>query len=124
MNAGCLKHDSMNLDYIKYDENGYPYNGMFPPTEDLLNGNDGYDSVSKSVFFYDYAVQGYNIDFNYKGKHYALMGWMDGVPIALLDADDNELQRFEDPMDAVLHCEIDGRKLLDIMEDFTDIECG
>jgi len=31
------------------------------------------------------------------------MGWMDGVPIALLDADDNELQRFEDPMDAVHH---------------------
>jgi len=39
------------------DENGYPYNGMFPPTEDLLNGNDGYDSIGKGVFFYDYAVR-------------------------------------------------------------------
>lgn len=98
-----IKCESMNLDYIKYDDNGYPYNGMFPPTEDLLNGNDGYDSIGKGVFFYDYAVRDYNIDFKYMGQRYALMRWMDGVPIALLDADDNELQRFEDPMDAVHH---------------------
>ena len=114
----------MDLDYIKHDENGYPYNGMFPPTEDLLNGNDGYDTIGKGVFFFDYAVQGYNIDFNYKGAHYVLTGWMDGDYIALLDARDNELQHFSDPMDAVLHCEIDGHRLLDIMEEFSDIECG
>lgn len=43
--------ESMDLDYIKYDDNGYPYNGMSPPTEDLLNGNDGYDSVGKGGLF-------------------------------------------------------------------------
>lgn len=70
------------------------------------------------------TMQSWVIDFNYKGKHYALIGWMDGVPVALLDADDNELQRFEDPMDAILQCVINGRKLLGFMEDFSDIEYG
>ena len=119
----------MNLDYIKHDDGGYAYNGMFPPEgapnpECWLKEFSGYKNAAEEVFFYDYAVQGYNIDFNYNGKHYALMGWMDRVPIALLDADDNELQRFEDPMDAVLNCTLEGHKLLDIMEEFTDMECG
>ena len=52
------------------------------------------------------------------------MGWMDGVPIALLDADNKEFQHFGGSMDTFLHCEVDGRKLLDIMEELTDIECG
>ena len=119
----------MQLDYIKYDDGGYPYNGMFPPAGApnplcWLERYSGYKSGSEEAIMHLYAVQGYNLDFNYKGVHYALMGWMDGDYIALLDAQDNELQRFSDPMDAVLHCEIDGHRLLDIMEEITDIECG
>ena len=119
----------MDLDYIKHDNEGFAYNGMFPPAgaPDATCWQEkysGYKNGGEEAFFYNYAVQGYNIDFNYNGKHYALMGWMDGVPIALLDADDNELQRFEDPMDAVLHCTIEGHRLLDILEEITDMECG
>ena len=114
----------MSLDYIKNDENGYPYNSEYPPQHRPWEKYDGYDNPIDAVFYYDYAVQGYNIDFNYRGEHYALMGWMDGFPIALLDADNKELQCFTDPVDALRRCEINGRKLLDIMGDFTDIECG
>lgn len=52
------------------------------------------------------------------------MGWMDGDYIALLDADDKELQRFKDPMDAVLHCKVQGHRLIDILNQLTDMECG
>ena len=47
-----------------------------------------------------------------------------GIPIAPLDADGNKLPCFDNPMDAVLYCVIDGHFLFDIMDDFTDIECG
>lgn len=119
----------MNLDYIKQDNAGYSYNGMFPPSGVAeatcwQKEYSGYRNGAEEAFFHSYAVQGYNIDFNYHGKRYVLMGWMDQAPIALLDAEGNELRRFEDPMDALLHCAIGGHRLLDVLEDITDIECG
>ena len=114
----------MNLDYIKHDEEGHPFNGEFPPKYRPWEKHDGYEKPAEAAFFYDYAVQGYNIDFKYMGESYALLGYADGYPLALLDAEEKELQRFDNPMDAVRNCTIQGHKLLDILDDITDIECG
>ena len=119
----------MELDYIKHDKEGYAYNGMFPPegAPDATYWQkeySGYKNGGEEAFFYSYAVEGYNIEFVFNGARYVLMGWMDGDYIALLDANDRELQRFSDPMDAILHCEVQGHKLIDLLDQLTDMECG
>ncbi len=113
----------MQLDYIKYTKEGYPYNGMFPPPFDILNGYDGYEKPGETALFYDYAVQGYNLEFKYNGSTYVLLGPADGGPIALTDSEGKHLQQFNGPMDAVLHCEINGHKLIDVLDEISDIEC-
>lgn len=119
----------MKLDYIKKDAGGYDYNGIFPPAGApdpacWQKPYSGYKNSGEEAFFHAYAVEGYNIEFNYHGAIYILLGWMDGDHIALLDANDKELQLFTDPMDALMRSEVDGHKLLDILADITDIECG
>lgn len=119
----------MEQDYLKFDKEGYLYNGMFPPEGApepgfWLKPYSGYKNAGEEAIFYDYAVQGYNIDFKYKGKAYALIGAADGIPLALLDDKDKVIQRFTDPIDAICHCMIEGKNLLDILADITDIECG
>ena len=119
----------MKLDYIKKDNGGYDYNGIFPPVGApdpacWLKPYSGYKNGGEEVFFHNYAVQGYNIEFKYLGETYILLGWMDGKHIALLDADDKEIQRFSDPIDALRSCVIAGDRLLDILADVTDMECG
>lgn len=119
----------MNLDYIKKDAGGYDYNGIFPPAGApdpacWLKPFSGYKNGGEEAFFHAFAVQGYNIEFRYQGETYILLGWMDGDYIALLDANDNELQQFNDPIDALRNCVVAGNKLLDILADVTDIECG
>lgn len=123
----------MKYDFIKYDTDGYPYNGMYPPkgapepayTDDRhgYEGYEGYTSPGKAAFFYDYAVQLYDIDFKYNGVPYRMVTW-DGDYFALLNESGKELQSFDDEMDAILRCEIDGKKLIDILDDLTDLECG
>lgn len=120
----------MKYDFIKYDGDGYPYNGMYPPkgAPDHAYARypghfDGYTSPGKAAFFYDYAIQLYDIDFKYNGIPYRMVTW-DGDYFALLDENGKELQCFDDEMDAVLRCEIDGKKLIDLLDDVTDIECG
>jgi len=118
----------MKLDYIKKDAGGYDYNSIFPPAGPApscwLKPFSGYRNGGEEAFFHAFAVQGYNIEFKYQGVVYILLGWMDGDHIALLDANDNELQRFSDPIDALRNCVIAGYNLLDILADVTDIECG
>lgn len=118
----------MNLDYIKKDAGGYDYNSLYPPAgapdpECWFKPYSGYKNDGEETFFHSYAVQGYNIEFKYQGNAFVLIGWMDGDYIALLDAQEQELQRFSDPMDAVLHCTLQGHKLLDVLADITDMEC-
>ncbi len=113
----------MKLDYIKYNEEGYPYNGIFPPTLDPYNGYDGYETPGEAALFYNYAVHGYNLEFKYNGITYVLLGPADGGPIALLDSEGKQLQSFKDPMDAVMNCTIQGHRLMDIMDEISDIEC-
>lgn len=118
-----------HLDYIKVDDGGFPYNGIFPPegapdSSCWQKEYSGYRSGGEEAFMHSYAVQGYNLEFNFEGETYVLTGHADGNPIVLLDSDDKEIQRFSDPMDALRHCTIAGHRLLDIMDLVTDIECG
>ena len=47
---------------------GYPYNGKYPPKGDKHGLYHGYSSDAEETLFYDFAVQGYDLTFVYKGQ--------------------------------------------------------
>ena len=60
-------------DYVMTDLMGYPYNGKYPPKGDKRGIYHGYSSDVEETLFYDFAVQGYDLTFVYKGKRYCFL---------------------------------------------------
>lgn len=104
-------------DYVKIDLAGYPFNWKYPPNYEI-NGTmyHGYKDAVEETFFYDFAVQGYDLRFLYQDKWYFFMS--DDEYVALTD--DNftyEYQRFEDGNAVLEQFCINGIRLLDILHD-------
>ena len=65
-------------DYIKDDLAGYPYNSKYPPNYEQNGGlYHGYKNNSEETFFYDFAVQRYDLRFSYKGVEYYFLSEQD-----------------------------------------------
>ena len=104
---------------------GYPYNIKYPPTpEKFGNTYHGYQNWNREVFFYEFAVQGYDVTFAYKGtkffliadaEHYCTCDDMHFSPSenSIFFANGNEL---------IEQLDIDGHKLIDIIDDLEDVE--
>ncbi|MBQ9309786.1 MAG: hypothetical protein IJ222_02860 [Bacteroidales bacterium] len=119
----------MDYDYIKFDKGGYAYNGTFPPegAPDSMcwqKEYSGYKNAGEEAFLHNYAVELYDLEFKFNGLTYVLVNWGDADIYELRDADGKTLQSFSDPMDAVQHCEVQGHRLMDILDQLTDMECG
>ena len=61
--------EKSEIGVIGFDLFGYPYNIKYPPNI-ALYGDDcqGYKTWNQSLFFYDFAVQGYDMSFTIKSK--------------------------------------------------------
>lgn len=113
---------SQEFYYIGHDLWGYRYNNEFPPNTTLY-GNDyyGYKNAASQVLFYDFAVQMYDVRFKYHGNMYFLMYTPEYA--ALCDEKfTNEIEIFATPNDLIKNLEIEGRKLLDIIDEIEEIE--
>ena len=113
---------SQEFYYIGHDLWGYRYNNEFPPNT-TLHGNDyyGYKNTASQVLFYDFAVQMYDVRFKYHGNMYFLMYTPEHA--ALCDEKfTNEIEIFATPNDLIKNLEIEGRKLLDIIDEIEEIE--
>ena len=108
--------------YIGYDENGYPYNCKYPPNKEKYGILfDGYKNKAEGVLFYDFGVQNYDVSFKYKGKDYYLLTEPDHVAVC----DDHFTEEYEiytDAMDLIENFKIDGRPLIDLMEEIEEID--
>jgi hypothetical protein len=107
--------------YVGYTMFGAPFNKKYPPDVQKYGSCfEGYATKAEGVLFYDFAVMGYDVEFTYKGKKYYLL---DDGEAFLSDARFTEqYEAFTDPMDLVEHLMVDGRPLLDIIPEITDIE--
>lgn len=113
---------SQEFYYIGHDLWGYRYNNEFPPNTTLY-GNDyyGYKNAASQVLFYDFAVQMYDVRFKYHGNIYFLMYTPEYA--ALCDEKfTNEIEIFATPNDLIKNLEIEGRKLLEIIDEIEEIE--
>ena len=113
---------STDFYYISHDLFGYPFNSEFPPNINLYgDGNAGYKNKASQVLFYDFAVQMYDVRFKFHGNMYFLMYTPEHA--ALCDEKfTNEIEIFATPNDLIKNLEIEGRKLLDIIDEIEEIE--
>ena len=114
--------DNKSNSTINYDSFGFPYNREFPPAN--FSGKDefhGYTDPYRETLFYDFAVQGYDLRFAYKGKwYYCLTG--DGY-VALCDDNFNiEYQKFSSANEFLKTFEIDGQPLIKLIDSLDDVQ--
>ena len=107
---------------IGYDLLGYPYNKKYPANVELYGpNNDGYSSPYRATLFYAFAVQHYDLEFSYRGKHYYCLSERDYV--ALCDSSySKEYQRFDNANVFIETFEVEGKKLIDIIDDLDYVE--
>ena len=109
-------------EYIGEDLFGYWYNKKYPPNVEKYGSKyNGYSTDARDVLFQDFAVYGYDLQFKYKGKYYYCVSCGNYVA----DCDDHftvEYQRFEDANQYIEQFEIDGRKLIDIIDELEEVE--
>lgn len=108
--------------YIGYDDNGYPYNCKYLPNKEKYGDLfEGYKNKAEGVLFYDFGVQNYDVSFKYKGKDYYLLTEPDHVAVC----DDHFTEEYEvytDAMDLIENFKIDGRPLIDLMDEIEEID--
>ena len=100
---------------------GYPYNGKYPPKGEKNGLYHGYHNANEETLFYDFAVQGYDLTFVYKAKRYYFLSTPDYVALC----DDHyteEYQRYPDGNTALEQFIIDGKALIEIINDLEEVE--
>lgn len=108
-------------DYVKTDFMGYPYNGKYPPGGEKKGLYHGYANAIEETLFYDFAVQGYDLTFVYKGKQYFFLS----TPDYVAQCDEHyteEYQRFEDGNSALEQFRIEGKTLLELISELEEVE--
>lgn len=109
-------------DYIRYDFAGYPFNYKYPPTENVNGGiYHGYRNNTEETFFYDFAVQRYDLRFSYNGKEYYFLS-TDSYAVQCDETFTNEFCRYIDGNDVIERFTMDGVRLLDLISEIQDIE--
>lgn len=101
---------------------GHPFNRKYPP-DTAKYGSDyhGYKNNARETFFYDFAVQGYDLAFRYDGKMYYALSEPDHVAVC----DEHftkEYQVFKNGNDLIENWIIDGHRLIDIIDECEDVE--
>ena len=113
------------MQVIALDLFGYAYNKKYPPNI-ALYGDDcqGYKTWNQSLFFYDFAVHGYDMWFTYKGKKYFLMANGDNYCTCKDEhfTPSEESIFFDNGNDLIEHLLIEGRPLIEIIDELEDVE--
>lgn len=110
-----------NKDIVKGTD-GYWQNALHAPDYAKWgNKFDGYRSYNEWVLFYYFAVQGYDLRFDYKGKTYYFLSEQDYV--ALTDSSFSEdIRKWDSANEMFETFEIDGKKLIDIVNKLKNVE--
>lgn len=109
-------------DYIRIDLAGYPFNHKYPPSGNCNGGiYHGYRNNTEETFFYDFAVQRYDLRFTYEGKEYFFLSSEDYAS-QCDETFTNEVCRFTDGNDVLEQFTINGNSLLDLIPYITDVE--
>ncbi len=111
-----------DFDYIGKNGCGHRYNALCSPDERWYGTSyGGYLNNARQVLFYDFAVQGYDVEFKLHGESFHLLYEPDHA--ALCDAGySTEYETFANPMDLIENLKIAGLRLIDIIDELEDVE--
>ena len=109
-------------DYLKKDLAGYWYNSKYPPNKEKYGAEyEGYKNNAEQILFYEFAVQNYDVFFKYKGKPFYLL--MDKDHVAVCDSHyTEEYEVFESANDLIEKFIIDGKPLIELIDELEDVE--
>ncbi len=97
-------------------------NAKYPPT---VKGDGpsfgGYPTSARETLFYDFAVNDYDVSFKYKGKPYWLAYLVDHVA-AYDDSVPDKCEIYPHANALIENFEIDGHKLIDIIDELEDVQ--
>lgn len=104
---------------------GFPYNIKYPPMPEKYGTHyEGYANWNREVFFYEFAVQGYDVIFSYNGKKHYLMA--DSEYYCTCEDDhfmpSDKSIHFKNGNELIEQLGIDGHKLIDIIDELIDVE--
>lgn len=112
----------MNKPYIINDANGYPINGKYPPNREKYGDlYDGYKNWAEEVLFHRFAVLCYDVCFTYKNKEYFLLKEPDHAAVC----DEHFTEEYEiyaNEMELLENFKIDGKPLIELIEELEDID--
>lgn len=93
------------------------------PPDYETNGSvfHGYRNNTEETFFYDFAVQRYDLRFSYNGKEYYFLS-TDSYAAQCDDTFLNEICRYIDGNDVLEQFSIDGIRLLDLINEIQDVQ--
>lgn len=108
--------------YIGTDLLGIRFNQAYPPNAEKYGTTyGGYSNNARQVILYDFAVQGYDVEFKYQGDTYHLLYESDHSALC----DDKysvEYETFSNPVDLIENLQIKGKRLIDIIDQLEDVE--
>lgn len=109
-------------DYIKKDLAGFRENAKYPPNYEKYGDEYyGYKNAAEEVLFYDFAVLNYDLYFTYKGKPYHFLTETDHV--AYCDEHyTEEYQVFPSANELIEQFAIDGKPLIELIDELEDVE--
>lgn len=104
---------------------GYYYNGKYPPMISKYGDQYlGYPNWNQEVFFYEFAVQGYDVTFVYHGVKYFLMAdseyYCTCEDMHFMPSDKSIY--FKNGNELIEQLDIEGHKLIEIMDELEEVE--
>ena len=100
---------------------GYPYNRKYPSNKTLYPTYGGYETPQEEAFFYDFAVQGYDIKFRYHGVQYYCL--YEPEHVALCDSHfTEEYQVFSNGNELIENLLVEGIPLIRLLQELDDVE--
>lgn len=110
-----------DYDYIGRDLFGYAYNMKYPPNTDLYGSSyEGYANWNREVFFFEFAVQGYDVQFEYQGEVYYVMNDCDGAARCRVPFNDI-IEKYPSPNALIEQMCVKGHKLIDVIDELENV---
>ncbi len=117
-----MNYEEIERPVAARDLAGRWYNKKYPGDYKRY-GSDYHDypNEDRETIFYDFAVMGYDLMFSFNGQKYYVLyiGWW----VALSDENFSKvIQRFENANLLIENLEIEGHKLIDIIDDLENVQ--
>ena len=120
-----MELESTRIGVVGKDLMGYPYNMKYPPMISKYGDQYlGYPNWNQEVFFYEFAVQGYDVTFVYHGVKYFLMAdseyYCTCEDMHFMPSEKSLY--FKNGNELIEQLEIEGKKLIEIMDELEEVE--